>query len=339
MPVIISHNSALERLRAVPPQANNASRYPEAVMLDSDSSSARQARKMKIEKMGLLSSPVHILVDPSTRRSESERVVTHSQDLHAIPPNLLLKVDDDLYASSCELCFLQMASSLTKTELIALGFELCGSYSHFAPPISGYYERNPLTTASSISFALDALKGAYGISGARSGLKWVLDGSASPMETVCACMLTLPNSMGGEGFIAPQLNFEVPLDEAGRRITGKKTCRIDMAWPDQMLGIEYNGADSHTDEKADRLRREALQRKGWTIFVMDKERLFTYKDYSDLLGLIDGKIPRRKGMGQADRAASKQLLNDVLAATRCSLGYDAVLFAPCVPKGCVKLHL
>ena len=256
-----------------------------------------------------------------------------------LPGELLRIIGPDQYASGPELAFLQMASMKSLLELIVLGFELCGSYSHFAPFVSGFYERTPLTSVQRIKDALDHLRGHHGIKRARKALDFVLDGCASPMETVLACMLTLPNDMGGEGFAPPIPNKEVILDEIARRITGTRTCRVDLAWEDNRIGFEYFGGPFHTDEAKDRLRREALSHEKWTIFTADISRISSYSRYSALLGLIKETIPRKSGMKEPENYASKDLFRKLMAATRSGLGVDAALFAPFVSARGVKLHL
>ena len=147
MPVILSHSTALERLRAVPPQADYAGRFDGEVVLDTDGAAARAARAIILSDAGLLTSPIHILIAPRARRSESDRVVTHTQRLESIPPDLLYKLGEGLYSASPELCFLQMAHNLSSTEAITLGYELCGTYSHFAPAIFTYFHLSLISFA------------------------------------------------------------------------------------------------------------------------------------------------------------------------------------------------
>jgi very-short-patch-repair endonuclease len=72
-------------------------------------------------------------------------------------------------------------------------------------------------------------------------------GAESPMETRLRLVLVLA------GLPTPEVQYEVPL-------TGALT-RIDLAYPQQRLGVEVNGGDAQAE--ADRL--EQLHAAGWTV--------------------------------------------------------------------------
>lgn len=70
-----------------------------------------------------------------------------------------------------------------------------------------------------------------------------------------------------EGFPAPVLQFWVHRD-------GTPIYRLDLAWPEHRVAVEYDGEDWHlrTEEQRERddKRRTWLRRQGWTIIVVDK---------------------------------------------------------------------
>ncbi|MGV0602861.1 DUF559 domain-containing protein, partial [Mycolicibacterium pulveris] len=46
------------------------------------------------------------------------------------------------------------------------------------------------------------------------------------------------------------------------------TWRVDFAWPECRLAVEYDGFDWHSDQdqfRRDRLKRAALQEVGWSV--------------------------------------------------------------------------
>lgn len=60
---------------------------------------------------------------------------------------------------------------------------------------------------------------------------------------------------------APELQYEI-VDCSGR------LWRLDFAWPDRALAVEYDGFDWHSDPGSftrDRQKRAALQEMGWTV--------------------------------------------------------------------------
>ncbi|SDN49287.1 Protein of unknown function [Klenkia soli] len=82
------------------------------------------------------------------------------------------------------------------------------------------------------------------------------DGLAgSPQETRLRVVLDdsdLPN---------PVAQFEV-------RVAGRFVARVDFAWPDRRIALEYEGAWHTTQIAADRRRVEALQAAGWRVLFV-----------------------------------------------------------------------
>lgn len=339
MTILLSHNSALERLRAIPPAFDHSKTLAQALDLSIIRPTRNELRQSSLKALGIRQLPAHVLCHEDTPRSKSNNIKAHTQSATAIPGNLVRIIGDGAYAAGPELVFLQMAQRTSLLGLVALGYELCGSYSHFGPLISGFYERNPLTSVKRISDALDLLGRHSGISEARKALRYVLDGSASPMETVFACMLVLPNDLGGEGLVFPNLNWMVELDTLGKKMTGHGTAQVDIAWPDKKIGLEYNGGPYHTDPQTDQLRREALSRKEWRIYTADIDRMVDYGKYSNLLGLVEDEIPRRSGAAKPEPKDSAALFKRLMKATRAGIGLNPALFNVDVPWKAVKVHV
>jgi very-short-patch-repair endonuclease len=77
----------------------------------------------------------------------------------------------------------------------------------------------------------------------------------SPMESEARLV------MFDHGLRTPELQFEI-VDRSGR------TWRVDFAWPDSRLAVEYEGFDFHSspdDLRRDRQKRVALAELGWTV--------------------------------------------------------------------------
>lgn len=337
MPILLSHNSALERLRSVPPQVDHARRTQVPVRLTEVDPVGRDLAKIDPSQLGIFQMSVHHMVSARERRAKRDGFKSHLCLLESLPAGLLYDLGDGCYTAGPELTFVQMAQQTSLVGAVVLGYELCGTYSHFSRFISGFYDRRALTTTLAIGNAIDRLNGLRGCGVARKALKWVRDGSASPMETVVSCMLHLPTHMGGFGLVAPSLNYKIPNDDVARKLMGTKDCRIDNAYVEAMCGMEFDGKEYHRDREKERLRREALAHLGWTIYVLDVDDLTSYDAIETKVALLD-KVGRQPG-GPPSPELGKALLERLLRATRFGVGMNAALFGVDVQKGKVRVHI
>lgn len=276
MPILLSHNSSLEYLRSVPPQVDKAVPVDEPLPMELFVKTKDRPRELELKKLGLSQRPVHTLI-PTQKHALPGLVYKPRRTAQSeLPPGTVRQVSPSVYVCGPELTFIQMAQTLSTVGLIVLGFELCGTYSHFSKMVSGFYERPSLTSVAKIAEVIGAVPGMKGANAARKALRWIRDGSASPMETVVSCMLGLPTEAGGFGLVAPTLNHKVKLNAAEQRILGKRRCYIDTAYEAAMTGVEFDGMDYHRDAEADRLRREVLVHKGWKILVLNVDELTSW---------------------------------------------------------------
>jgi very-short-patch-repair endonuclease len=101
----------------------------------------------------------------------------------------------------------------------------------------------------------------------------------SPMETLIRVVLVLA------GLPAPAVQH---------RVTGLgRSHRLDLAYPDVLLAIEYDGADHLAPDRARRdLEREAvLTRLGWTVLRFDAATVL--RDPSRLVAVVRAELRRR----------------------------------------------
>lgn len=338
MPVILSHSSALELLRAVPPQVRMYPHVTEPLRLADISTNPRELRSLDVRPFGIRREPVHVLVSKTAREIQASDVKTHHFGPAVMPGGLLLELSSGVYAVGPELCFIQMARKSSLVGAVVLGCELCGRYSHFSEMVSGYYERPPLTSVEKIGEAVSALPGLYGVSRAREALRWVRDGARSPMETVLVAELFLPGRHKGLAFVSPELNYEVRLDDAAAAITGTKGCAIDVAWPGVRRGVEYDSLEFHLDPEKDLRRKEALEHMGWTINTIKLDQMTDHAALMRAVALFEGAVPRQPG-GPAPTGEVAGLHARLLRATRCGMGLERALFGVAVPHGAVKVHV
>ena len=338
MAIFLSHATSLELLRAVPPQVRLYPRVSERLQTSSVSCDLRVLRTTDLSEFGVTQRPVEVLTCTGAHASEARGVRARRFGLPEIPSGLVLELAPGVYSAGPELCFVQMARDLPLVDAVALGCELCGSYSHFSGRASGFYERPPLTSVEQIERAIEELNGLYGLGRAREAIRWVRDGSRSPMETVVSSVLFLPRRHRGFAFARPELNYCVELDEEASAITGTRRCYVDASWPGVRRGTEYDSREYHTDPARDLRRREALQHMGWDIYTIDLDRMTDFDELAKCVALFEDEGPRQPG-GPAPLEKIRSLHRDLLEATRFGMGPAGVLFGIEVASRRVKVHL
>jgi len=237
------------------------------------------------------------------------------------PFGCFVAAKDDLMVSSPEFCFLQMASELSLVELIELGFELCGEYSLFVeddPDVSesGFYNRKALTSTKKLDAFVARMPHVWGQLKARRALRYLLDGSASPMETKLAILLTLPYKLGGYGFIPPKLNSRLMPSKTAKRTSSKGFYSCDLYWPDYGVAVEYDSDLFHTGSTRiadDSKRRNTLALMGVTVITVTKQQLYSSRELEKVTKILAGFLEKRlkyknPGFSIAHRELRNQLL-------------------------------
>ena len=104
-------------------------------------------------------------------------------------------------------------------------------------------------------------RGRRGIRTARAALPILDAGSESPAESWVRAALVKG------GVPRPVCNFTV--------IVNGREFRLDLAWPEQKVAVEYDGAEHHGPDRRhhDERRRALLRAAGWRIIVLRKEDL------------------------------------------------------------------
>ncbi|WP_284233759.1 PDDEXK family nuclease [Mycobacterium antarcticum] len=128
---------------------------------------------------------------------------------------------------------------------------------------SGHCDRREL------GLAAIAQAGRRGIVAVRDLIPLADAAAESPMESESRLMMI------DGGLPMPELQYEV-IDLSGR------LWRLDFAWPDAKVAVEYDGFDFHSDPDAlrrDRQKRAALLELGWTVIsiVSDDVRRRSYE--------------------------------------------------------------
>lgn len=267
MSLVLSHISALEYWLSVRRGSRSFVRVSRARSLLSTVPS------LSLEKeLGpwWLARPLHVIVASRELRRPSSEFVCHVWG-GQLPKGSVLDTQNGFCVCSPELCFLQMANSLSMIELIMLGFELCGTYDVSDGDVR---ECQPLTSVAKLSAFVEKMHGANGRKNALAALKQVADNSASPRETALCMCLCLSYRLGGYGFEKPRLNHRIDIPRTLKSHV-RQSCFVgDLCWPEHRLDVEYDGS-LHLDEDrraSDEARRTVLETMGFTVVAVTRKQ-------------------------------------------------------------------
>lgn len=190
---------------------------------------------------------------------------------------------------------MQLASVLSVVELVEVGIELCATYAVDPREATGMRNRvNPLLSTTVLRRCAAKMAGSHGAKTARSALRYIADGSASPMETTLTMLLCLSRAQGGYGLPMPQLNRRVNTRSRGTATRGKvqvaDTYRLcDLYWSDVKLGVEFDSSSHHTGESKisrDADRRSELGLVNVSIITVTGGQLFDSRAFDRVARLI-----------------------------------------------------
>ena len=187
--VYLGHKSVLEILRRV-----SAAKLMKRNRMHVDRLPAcpPDARELLSGSLSTLPKPIDVLVSSETYRRFSKDLVYHINS-GDFPYGSFMAISNDLAVSSPELLFVQLASKLSLVELVAIGYELCGSYrlDKTCDPQLGFRIDDPLTNVAMLRSYVEKANGMKGVKNASAALRHIADRSASPMETALAMLLSL----------------------------------------------------------------------------------------------------------------------------------------------------
>ena len=189
------------------------------------------------------------------------------------PSGGFFRLRENLFMATPELVFLRMAARFSLARTVDLGTNLCGRY-YLRLPESDITRRSRyLTTPQQIRSFVNAAQGIKGAKRAQAAVNLVTANSGSPEETHSWVQFCMPIRHGGFGLDFTCMNFDV---RSGRltKLTDQDAYSIDIANPDQKVGIEYDGGPYHEDASADKRRRNELKALGWDIFPFDASVLY-----------------------------------------------------------------
>jgi len=227
-----------------------------------------------------------------------------------------------------------MADELPLIKLIELGLELCGTYSlpikdEYKPGVERAeaidhttYNHPPLTSAKALKAFLNRMKGVNGQKKAQRALRYITNGSGSPMETILFMLLTLPHKLGGYGLPLPELNKRIDPGKAARHRligSGKTYYKCDIFWPKANLAVEYDSKTYHTNEERiieDAKRRRELDAIGIRVETVTSNQILSITEFE----IVARQIARKLGIQL--RYSNPQHKEEQHELRRMLLGFD-----------------
>jgi len=306
MEILLSHKSALEYWR-IHGRAHGDSKQ-RLRRRKAPAETPRLKDVSSLKSLGL-SLPLDVIVSTPATRRRSKKVRPHLFS-GMLEEGCINKIGDGLYVCSPEFCFFQMAGELHYYKLIELGFELCGRYLLLVP---GYDYADPeitkrgfrnlegsLTSKKRLKAFLERMAGALGQRPLLRAIRYVADGSASPVETILAMFLTLPYKYGGYGLPLPQLNPPNDSAQSGKqgsyhRSSNKNRFRSDLTWPGTDILVEYDSEMFHSGSAEltkDSMRRNVLTISGKRTITVTKSHVFSVLEFDTVAKQI------AKGLGK-----------------------------------------
>ncbi|MGN0286825.1 MAG: hypothetical protein ACI4B6_04075 [Atopobiaceae bacterium] len=282
MPYYVSHTIALVTLGAI--AARNGKVRPSYEAQSSTVDASISARGVHDTVLPLLAAicgctveefsrqRVDLIFSSDLHKHHSSNVVPHRWSA-PLPPGSFLHLSDDVRLSSVEFVFLQMAGTLSFTELVLLGYSLCGTYQP-ADIERGFIHRPPLTSVDRLRRYLgNVTPGTRGLKKALRALDCIVDGSNSPMETRSVMQLVLPASLGGFGLPHPQMNQRIDFGSQAQKVSKLPYCVADAVWPKVKYVLEYLGLDYHDDAGRDVGRSMGLTCEGFVVQEVTSEQV------------------------------------------------------------------
>ena len=161
-------------------------------------------------------------------------------------------------------CWLQLAARATVAELVMVGDGLARR------------GRPLLVAPAALAESVAASGRRPGIRAARAAVALVRSGTDSPMESLTRYHLV------DAGLPEPRINFPI-LDDSGW-----PEFFLDMAYPAQLLGVEYDGTGhaTVTSLRQDAYRRRRLEDQGWRLITV------TAADQADRFAAVVASVRR-----------------------------------------------
>ena len=249
MKLVLSHETALSHLRAHRERGRDRLAPARIRTLEDCACSLREIETFSLPFLVDNEHTLHVLV-PSLAKEQRSKTHTCHVLTGSIPSGAFWRIGNSVYVASPELLFVEMASKLSLIELVLFGLELCGTYTLRSDGQIGFCNCPAATTKQLLSSFVKRAKGMRGAAKASQALRWVVDGSNSPMESSLMLYLCLPVRLGGYAFRLPDLNPTTQLGKKASMVLDYESIRCDLHWIKERVAVEYNSTQEHLNPRA-----------------------------------------------------------------------------------------
>lgn len=216
-------------------------------------------------------SPIELMVGSAKSRRRARGVSCHVWRGH-LPKNSFFALDEGVYVTSPELALVQQASQLHQVSLCKMLGRYLGTWTP-ANNERGQDERAPLTSFEVLNDYVQSLGHVPGKTNLKLAMAYTCEGAASAPETSLQLALCLPPELCGLNILQPTMNYEVDLSAEAQIMYPRDTIRIDLCWPQEWFGLEYQGEEHGKQLGEDCSRWFAAREMGYELWLLAKEQL------------------------------------------------------------------
>ncbi len=256
MKIALTHRSALEALSVLATRSD-VGNFPRTSLPAGFISSAGAAQIECLQRAYGLRKPIQTLSCAAASRRGRGALERHRFNPASMAQGFI-ELEPAVFASSPELCFIQLCNELDIVDAMRLLGWMAGTYSLDCDGNLDNIERGPLITKESLADAVRRFNGVHGIAPARRAARYAPLRCASPKESEVGMLLQLPGELGGCGFPAAHVNLEQTLTPKQQRLLHRRSFKCDFFWADKQVAVEYDSKGFHSD--ADRIERDAVRR-------------------------------------------------------------------------------
>ena len=330
MKIALTHRSALEALSMLASRSDVGS-FPRPSLPAGFSSSANMLELERLQRAYYLQEPINALSCESASRRGRKGLERRRFN----PANMVqgfIELEPRVFASSPELCFIQLCDELDIVDAARLLGWMAGTYSLDYDGNLAHVERMPMLCEESLADALQRFKGVHGITSAKRAARYAPFHCASPKECEVGVLLQLPGELGGCGFPAAQVNLEQALTHKQQKLLHRRSFKCDFFWPERSVAVEYDSKEFHSDAdriERDAVRRNALEYLGITVLTLTWNQLRDHSAFETFAVQLASHLGIRLRDSWAKHCYDRRLLHRRLILDKpspglVSLGYGRI---------------